>query len=99
MTIKLKTRVWGTSENLETEEDMAAYLEAALQDSDPRLSGAAVGYTVRARGVMQIAQDTGLGRENLYKALSVDGNSEFATILKVINALGLKLHASRRLCE
>jgi probable addiction module antidote protein len=94
MTIKLKTRVWDAAENLETEEDMAAYLEAALEDGDPALIGAALGDIARAKGMTQIARDTGLGRESLYKVLSPDGNPEFATILKVINALGLKLHAS-----
>jgi probable addiction module antidote protein len=94
MTIKLKTRAWDAAENLETEEDVAAYLEAALEDGDPELIGAALGDVVRAVGVTQIARDTGSGRESLYKALSPDGNPEFATILKVINALGSKLHAS-----
>ena len=73
---------------------MAAYLEAALEDGDCALIGAALGDIARAKGMTQIARDTGLGRESLYKALSPDGNPEFATILKVINALGLKLHAS-----
>jgi probable addiction module antidote protein len=94
MTKKLKTRVWEPAENLDTEEDMAAYLEAALEDGDPALTGAALGDIARAKGMTQIARDTGLGRESLYKALSPDGSPEFATILKVINALGLKLHAS-----
>jgi probable addiction module antidote protein len=94
MTKKLKTRVWDAAENLETEEDMAAYLEAALEDGDPALIGAALGDIARAKGMTQIARDTGLGRESLYKAMLPDGNPEFATILKVINALGLKLHAS-----
>jgi probable addiction module antidote protein len=94
MTIKLKTHAWDATENLDTEEDMAAYLEAALEDGDPALIGAALGDIARAKGMTQIVRDTGLGRESLYKALSPDGNPEFATILKVINALGLKLHAS-----
>jgi probable addiction module antidote protein len=94
MTIKLKTHAWDATENLDTEEDMAAYLEAALEDGDPALIGAALGDIARAKGMTQIARDTGLGRASLYKALSPDGNPEFATILKVINALGLKLHAS-----
>ena len=93
MTKKLKTRVWDAVENLETEEDMAAYLEAALEDGDCALIGAALGDIARAKGMTQIARDTGLGRESLYKALSPDGNP----ILKVINALGLKLHASTAL--
>ena len=94
MTIKLKTHAWDAADNLETEEGMAAYLEAALEDGDPALIGAALGDIARAKGMTQIARDTGLGSESLCKALSPDGNPEFATILKVINALGLKLHAS-----
>lgn len=70
------------------------YLDAALEDGDPALIGASLGDIARAKGMTQIAYDTGLGHESLYKALSPDGNPEFATILKVINALGLKLHAS-----
>ena len=94
MAKKLKTRRWDAAEHLDTDEDMAAYLEAALEEGDPALIGAALGDIARAKGMTQIARDTGLGRESLYKALSPDGNPEFATILKVINALGLKLHAS-----
>ena len=97
MAKKLKTRRWDAAEHLDTDEDMAAYLEAALEEGDPALIGAALGDIARAKGMTQIARDTGLGRESLYKALSPDGNPEFATILKVINALGLKLHASTTL--
>ena len=89
-----KTRVWDPAEHLVTEEDMAAYLEAALQDGDSALIAAALGDIARAKGMTQIARDAGLGRESLYKALSAEGNPEFATIMKVIAALGLQLHAS-----
>ena len=71
-----------------------AYLEAALQDGDPQLVAAALGDIARAKGMSQIARDTGLGRESLYKALSSSGNPELATVLKVISALGLQLHVS-----
>jgi probable addiction module antidote protein len=94
MTIKLGTCAWDGAENLKTEEDIAAYLEAALEDSDPALIGAALGDIARTKRITQITRDTGLGRESFYKALSPDGNPEFATILKVINALGLKLYVS-----
>lgn len=97
MAKKLKTRTWDAAEHLETEEDMAAYLEAALAEGDPALIGAALGDIARAKGMTQIARDTGLGRESLYKALSPDGNPEFSTILKVVNALGFKLHATTAL--
>jgi probable addiction module antidote protein len=85
MAKKTKTRPWDIAEHLETKEDMAAYLEAALEDGDPSLIAAALG---------DIARETGLGRESLYKALSPEGNPEFATVLKVVKALGLKLRAT-----
>lgn len=91
---KTETRPWDAAEHLETEEDMAAYLEAALEEGDIALIAAALGDIARAKGMTQIARQAGLGRESLYKALSPEGNPEFATILKVIQALGLKLHAS-----
>jgi probable addiction module antidote protein len=91
---KSKTRVWDPAEHLVTEEDMAAYLEAALQEGDSALIAAALGDIARAKGMSQIARDAGLGRESLYKALSAEGNPEFATIMKVIAALGLQLHTS-----
>jgi probable addiction module antidote protein len=90
---KTKTKGWDAAEHLETEEDMAAYLEAALEEGDTALVAAALGDIARAKGMTEIARKTGLGRESLYKALSPDGNPEFATILKVVEALGLKLHA------
>ncbi|HEX7788031.1 MAG TPA: addiction module antidote protein [Methylomirabilota bacterium] len=91
---KTRTRRWDVAEHLETEEDMAAYLEAALQEGDPALVAAALGDISRAKGITQIARETGLGRESLYKALSPEGNPEFATVLKVVRALGLRLHAT-----
>ncbi|MFP4174126.1 MAG: addiction module antidote protein [Candidatus Hydrogenedentota bacterium] len=89
-----RTSVWDAAEHLETEEDMAAYFEAALEENDPSLITAVLGDIARAKGMSQIARQAGLGRESLYKALSPEGNPEFATILKVVNALGLQLHAS-----
>jgi probable addiction module antidote protein len=91
---KTQTRLWDASEHLENEEDMVAYLEAALQEGDPALVAAALGDIARAKGITQIARDTGLGRESLYKALSPEGNPELGTVLKVIRALGLRLHAA-----
>jgi probable addiction module antidote protein len=84
---------WDAAEYLETEADMAAYLEAALEENDPTIFAAALGDIAKAKGMTQISKETGLGRESLYKALSTDGNPEFATILKIISALGLQLHA------
>ena len=89
-----RTRPWDAAEHLETEEDMAAYLEAALEEGDPAVVAAALGDIARAKGITRIARETGLGRESLYKALSPEGNPEFATVLKVVRALGLRLHAT-----
>ena len=92
---RTRTRPWDAAEHLETAEDMAAYLEAALEDGDPALVTAALGDIARARGIAQIAREAGLGRESLYKALSAEGNPELATVLKVLRALGLRLHVER----
>ena len=91
---KTKTLPWDAAEHLVTEQDMAAYLEAALEDGEPSLVAAALGDIARAKGMTQLARDTGLGRESLYKALSPTGNPEFATVMKIVSALGLRLHAS-----
>jgi probable addiction module antidote protein len=91
---KTVTKLWDPAEHLETEEDMAAYLEAALAEGDSTLVAAALGDIARAKGMSQVARDAGLGRESLYKALSPSGNPELATILKVVAALGLQLHAT-----
>jgi probable addiction module antidote protein len=89
---KIKTRPWDIVGHLETEEDITAYLEAVLDDGDPALVSAALGDIARARGMTEIAREAGLGRESLYKALSPEGNPEFATVMKVLRALGLSLH-------
>ena len=91
---KVPTYLWDAAEHLETKEDIAAYLEAALEDGDPNLVAAALGDIARSKGMTNIARETGLGRESLYKALSLEGNPELDTILKVIQALGLRLRAT-----
>jgi len=91
---KTTTRIWDPAEHLQSDEDMAAYLEAALEEGDASLFAAALGDIARAKGMSQLARETGLGRESLYKALSPSGNPEFATILRVVSALGLQLHAT-----
>lgn len=88
-----KTRPYDAAEYLETDDGLAAYLQAALEDGEPRVVIQALGNLARARGMSQIARQTGLRRESLYKALSPDGNPEFATVLKVVRALGIKLTA------
>ena len=91
---KTVTTMWDVAEHLETEEDMASYLEAALGEGDAALIAAALGDIARAKGMSQVARESGLGRESLYKALSPAGNPELATILKVVAALGLQLHVA-----
>jgi probable addiction module antidote protein len=85
---------YDTADTLKSEADIALYFEACLEDDpgDGSLIRAALGNIARARSMTQLARDTGLAREGLYKALSPEGNPEFATIMKVIKALGLKLH-------
>jgi probable addiction module antidote protein len=73
---------------------MAAYLNVALEDGDLSLIVAALGDIARARKMAKIAQETGLGRESLYKSLSPNGNPEFASVLKVVRSLGLRLHVT-----
>jgi probable addiction module antidote protein len=91
---KTITTRWDPAERIRTEEDMTAYLEAALEENDPALVAAALGDIARAKGMTQVAREVDVGRESLYKALSATGNPEFATILKVVAALGLQLHAA-----
>lgn len=78
---------------LRSEEDIAGYLEACMEEAgdDAAYIAAALGDIARARGMAQMAKDTGISREGLYKALSPDGNPSLATVLKVVKALGLKL--------
>lgn len=94
MIVKLKK--WDSAEHLRTEEDMVLYLEACLEEAgdDVAFITKAIGNIARARGMAQLASETGLGRESLYKALSGDGNPSFATILKVVRALGMQFHVS-----
>ena len=93
---KTKTTPYDSAEYLETPEDMAAYLEACLEiaDGDAAFIAKALGNIARAKGMTQVAKVAGLGRESLYKSLSPTGNPELATVLRVVAALGLKLHAS-----
>lgn len=90
---RTKTQRWDAADHLETEEDQLLYLEAAFEEGDAALIAAALGDIARARGMTEVARTAGLGRESLYKALSIDGNPHLDTILKVMNALGLRLHA------
>jgi probable addiction module antidote protein len=89
----LETRPWDPSEHLDNQEAIAAYIDAALEDGEPALVAAALGDVARARGMSEIARETGMSRESLYRALSADGNPEFATVLRVMRTLGLRLKA------
>lgn len=92
---KPSLKKWDSAEHLKTDEDIAMYLDACFEEAgdDAAFIAKALGNVARAKGMSQLARDTGLGRESLYKALSGDGNPSFATILKVMHALGFKLHA------
>ncbi len=90
---KIQIHMWDPSEDLDTPEQIAYYLEAALEDGDSQVIAAVLGDIAKSKGMSAIAEKTGLGRESLYKSLSESGNPEFATVLKVVNALGLRLTA------
>ena len=91
---KTTTTRYDVAEHLRTQEEMAAYLDACLEEAngDASFIAKALGDIARAKGMSQVARDTGLSRESLYKALSGERSPGFDTILKVIGALGLKLH-------
>jgi len=88
-----KTKTFDVAEFLEDEETIAEYLNMALEDPNPEMFLMAVRNIARARGMTQLARDTGLGRESLYKALSEGAKPRYDTMLKVVRALGVKLHA------
>ena len=92
---KTKTTPYDVAEHLRTPEEMAAYLDAWLEEAPDDAAGIAraLGDIARAKGMTQVAKDAGLSRESLYRALSAEGNPSFATVLKVARALGVKLHA------
>jgi len=92
---KTITSKYDVAEHLRNPEEMAAYLEACLEeaDGDATFIAKAIGDIARAKGMTQVARDAGLSRESLYKALSGERSPGFDTILKVLQALGLKLHA------
>lgn len=92
--MSVKTKPFDSAEYLTTEKDMVEYLNICLEEGDAALMAHAVGVVARARGMTQLAKDTHLSRESLYKALSTDGNPSFATMLKVFDALGIKLKVS-----
>ena len=96
--MKVTTSPYDVAEHLRTPEEMAAYLEACMEEADGDVAfiAKALGDIARAQGMTQVARDSGLSRESLYKALSGERSPSFDTILKVVSALGLKLSASVR---
>lgn len=88
---KLGIKPFDAADYLKTEQDCAEYLSVVLEDGDPALLAAALGDVAKARGMSQVARDSGLTREGLYKALSSQGNPSFATVLKVLHAMGLQI--------
>ncbi|MCP9902456.1 putative addiction module antidote protein [Cyanobium sp. Cruz CV13-4-11] len=96
--MKTTTTPYDVAEHLRTPEEMAAYLEACIEeaDGDAAFIAKALGDIARAQGMTQVARESGLSRESFYKALSGERSPSFDTILKVVTALGLKLGASVR---
>jgi probable addiction module antidote protein len=90
---KEKFERYDVADYLNSDEDMAAYLDITIEEAgdDATCIAAALGDIARARGIAQLARDTGISREGLYKALSANGNPSLATVLKVLKALGLRL--------
>jgi probable addiction module antidote protein len=95
---KVPTRPWDAAATLTDDKDLAAYLEAALEEAaeDPAFLLVALGTVARAKGMSRIARDAGVSRENLYRALSGDTSPEFVTIVKVLHALGLHMRFQPR---
>ena len=88
---KTKTSLYDSADYLDSPEAIDAYMQEALETDDPAFIAQALGTIARSRGMSQIARKAGLSRESLYKALSTDGNPEFGTVIRVMQALGLKL--------
>ena len=91
---KAKTKPFDPAEYLDDNESIAAYMSDALESEDPAFVADALGVVARARGMSEVAREAGVSRESLYRSLSTDGNPEFATVLRVVRALGLRLSAT-----
>jgi len=88
---KIKTEKWDPAEDIETKEDVIAYLEAALEENDTEFLFKTLGYIARSKGMAKIAKELGLNREGLYTALSGQGNPSFVTVARVLDNLGFRL--------
>ncbi len=89
----IKTTRWNSAEHLQSDEDIKLYLEACFEEAgdDPAFIVHALGVIAKAKNMSQLARDTGITREGLYKAFSTEGNPTFATVTKVAKALGLQI--------
>lgn len=96
-TMMRKAAKWDASEYLESETDIVAYLNAALEDGDTSVIATALGDIARAKGMTQLAKETGITRDGLYKAFSPTGNPSFDTVQKVVRVFGLKLDVDKAL--
>lgn len=92
--MKTELRPHDPTRYLETDQDIAEFLDAVLENDDPAVIADTIGIVARARGMTQLARDTGLSRESLYRALNREGNPEFATIVKVLRTFGVRLGAT-----
>jgi len=90
----VRTKPFDPADYLTSDEALAEYISAALETGDPAFIADSLGIVARAKGMAKVARQAGLGRESLYKALCADGNPELATVLKVVEALGLRLTAT-----
>ena len=95
--MKEKTTVWDMAENINTKEDVTAYLEAALEENDTEFLFKIIGYIARSKGMAQIASDLNLNRESLYRSLAPEGNPSFITVAKVLNNLGYQLSIKEKI--
>ncbi len=89
--MSLKTRPFDIAEHLNSDEDIEEFIKAAFEEGDPAFIAKCLGIVARAQNMSRLARETGMSRAALYKALSGEGNPEFATIMKVMTALGLEL--------
>ena len=95
--MKEKTTVWDMAENINTKEDVIAYLEAALEENDTEFLFKVIGYIARSKGMAQIAKDLNLARESLYRSLAPDGNPSFNTVVNVLDYLGYQLSIKQKI--
>lgn len=91
---KIKVSRFDVSEHLDSEEMIASYLNAALEEGDPDLLVAAIADVAKARGIAKVAADAGLGRESLYKTLTPGSRPKLDTVFKLMHALGVRLMAA-----